>query len=1087
MPQRPLAVVYQTLNRTPSSTTPPDLNTLILGPCYDLKDYPDDAAEILLDSTYGRADQPSGGTDAYTPPTEGSDELTVVSYPGQNPGSIVDHGSVRVFLRQPRVIIGSTQAGQSPSLGTHVKTDETDQTLLAFPLVDIVALGVRPGDKVMLTSSRGTQSVVRTIASVGEPDGAGLATDTSLCRVTQNLPASDTHATGSVVCVAGSALVDGQTLIIDDGDTTVTFEFNNDAAVSGGHTSVPFTAMSTAEAVRDALVSLINASALHITATASGAATILLVNDIGGSEGNVAITETVMNAGFIATGMSNGAESSTTWAYNDAGECRIERALSNRELVDAAHDFITFPDVSNDTMVLKGGITLDTTLSPVPSVATPSPSDSTAALTLSYAGVYLSYRALRQDLQDVASYSKADITTAGAITSINGLGRVDARNPLAAGVRAALSASGTKPILAYGVSSDNTSGHLMAQANIESRKDAHLLVVLSSDADITASYKFSNDSLGDPTTALQSGVPQKLRCAIAGLVFPTVTTVYEGSLSGVAQQSGTATSKRRTLSILNACAVSVASVMPGDSVTIGCPANGAPAGWQNRRGVHTVGHVNNNYTDTPAEYPAGPSVIELIPGSSRWDDTSATSAGDVELLIKAPDGTVRVSKLGTADVTVNGGKIRWAMKAPTVEGGPYTVVYSSGSAARVSLSGFVITVTYVTGATTHNAVAALVLAHTVLSSLVTATVVSGGTAVINATVASTRIEVQSSVCTASIIVNDNLFDRLEDAGAQLLSAGVRAGDTLEIPINPNDYSPGAWDGRLLSLRVAQVLNENRVKLQVVSDDTGTAATELPHYYKRNVAGYLDNTAPNSIRYRIRRALSKDEQVEAIASYAQSFASKRVILVGPDLMDVDGLVDGSLPRSNPAVPALAGPQPGFYAAAVIGGACAGLPVQHGLSRLGLPGIKKLYHANGYFSETQLTHISNGGVFMLQQPHPTDLPSVIHQLTTDVSANETGELSVVRTIDFVSIAMLEAVDEFIGPYNVLPETQSDLLDVLNAEIRDLKSGYVDHIGAPLTEGTINTILVKEGARDRYEVNATLTVPGPVNGVDLRLVFN
>lgn len=1087
---RPLVTVYQEIAQPSTTPTTPDLDTIIVGPCYDIKDYPDDAAETLLDSAYGALEQPAGGGSAYAPPADGTEAVRVNAYPGQSPGSVVDHASVRVYFQTPRVILGSTQAGMTPTLGANVTTSESDRTLLNFPGGDVIARAIRAGDRVVVTSSRGTQTAVRTVMSVGEPNADRLATSVTHIRLTQALPAPDTKATGRITAIAGASIVDGEQFVLNDGvNSAVTFEFDSNASVTPSATlrAIVFTGAESATAMRDLIRTAINAApTLNITASVSGTTFVDLVNDIGGPEGNVAITETVANVGFIVTGMSGGAATSSSWAYNATGEARVERVLTNQEFVDAARSYITFPEPGSDTLVLKGGVTLPVSLTPFPSVSAPSPSTTTAARTVSYTRMYLAYRALRQDLQEPAKVTIDDVTSRAGISSINGVGRIDARNPLAAGLNLALQNAGAAPVWYIGVPSEDADGYTVARAAIESRRDFHCVIPLSMSPSVLAAESANVNNIADPNTSLREGVVQKFRVVLGSGELPTAKTVADGTINGVAQQPGTSTGKYRTLSVNATSTIDLRTVLPGDTVTFGLPSTGAPSGWQNRRGTHLVSHVNNNYTDTNPAYPANDSVFEIEPGTSRWDDTAATGPGDIEMVIRAPDGTVKVSKLGTLTVTVNSGNILWAMRNPTTVGGPYTVTYVAGSAASVAVVGFTITVTYVTGVTTHNDVAALVAAHPVLSGIVTAT--AGGTASnpINAASGPTAIEVASGVCTVEVVVNDNLFDRLEDTSATFLSSGVLPGDLIEIPIDVNNYAASAYDGRVLTLRIAQVLNEQRLLIANGRDDGPAAANELPHYYMRDYASRaIDNTAPNALRYRIRRALSKDDQVVALTSYAQGYRSKRVVLLWPSEVKVSGLLDGSLPRTSPTVRAPAGWQPGYYAACMIGGALAGLPPHHGLTNLGFAGISRLRYSSGYFTETQLTRLSDGGWFVLQQRRPTDLPSCLHQLTTDTTAVETGELSVVRTVDFVSLFLQDILEEYLGQYNVLPETSNEVYRALSDGIENLKSRKTAKIGAPLTDGSVTLIKVADFAKDRYQVYVNAQVPGPLNNVDLHVV--
>lgn len=1087
---RPLVTVYQEIQQPSGTPTTPDLNSIIVGPCYDIKYYPEDAGEILLDSTYGSPDRPAGGDDVYAPPATGETAVTVNAYPGQSPGSVVDHDSVRVYLGAPRVILGSTQSNLSSSLGSAVTTSESDRTLLTFPGGDLIAAGVRPGDRVVVTSSRGNQTAVRTVMTVGEPNADGLATDATKLRVTSALPTVDTKATGRIVTPDGSLVLDGEQFVLNDGtNPAVTFEFDTNASVTQTATlrQIVFTGAETATQMRALIKAAIDgAPTLNIDTSNYGTDGIDLINTVGGPEGNQAVTETVTDVGFVVTGMTGGATSASLWAYNATGEARVERTLANVELLDEDHEFITFPQPGSDQMVLKGGVSLDVTIAPVASVSTPAPTTSVASRRLAYAQIYLSYRALRQDLQEIGSVSGVDVVSRSGITSITGVGRVDARNPLAVGLKKALENSGTAPVMYFGVPSDDAGGHAVALAAMEARRDMWAVVPLTNDTSILASYKFGVDSLADPNAAIRDGVQQKFRGVLGSGVLPTAETVYEGTIHGVAQQPGTSSGKYRTISIDNAASFSLAAVLPGDLITIGLPSTGAPAGWQNRRGTHRVAHVNNNYTDTNPAYAGNQSVLEIEPGTSRWDDAVATGAGDVEIQIKGPDGTTRVSKLASITITQNSGQIRWSMRAPTVFGGPYTVAYVAGAAPAIAIAGFAITVTYVNNTTTHNAIKALANAHSVISGIVTTEVLANGTNTVTGAVTATAIELSASANAAEVVVNDNLFDRLEDAQATFLTSGVRAGDTIEIPIDANDYTSAAFDGRLHTYRVAQVINEQRILIQNGRDDSPSAANELPHYYMRDYAGrVIDNTVPNAMRYRVRRSLSKDDQVTTLTSLAQSFRTKRVTLVWPSEIELSDVPDGSLPRANAAVPEPSGWLPGYYASAVVGGALAGLPPQAGLTNLGFAGIRRLRYSTGYFNERQLSRLSDGGWFVLHQRRPTDLPVCLHQLTTDTTAVETGELSVVRNLDFVSMFLQDILEDFLGQYNVLPETSNEMYRAVSDGMQNLKGRRVARIGAPLVDGKVTLIKVADFAKDRYQMYVNVEIPKPVNNIDLYVV--
>jgi hypothetical protein len=1114
---KPLILIFQEIAQPSATPATPDLNAVIVGPAYDVLDYPDDGDQILLPSAYGQLEQDA----TYAPPATGIDAVTVLDggFPGQSAGARVDHGSARVTLRTPRVVLGSTylSSGIAPVLGTRVTTTAADRTLITFTSVttNLVQAGVQPGDRIILTSSSG-QTVARTIASVGEPNGDGLipAGNEALLRVTQQLPTPDATATGSMTAVAesalvgafatgsitvpaggGAALVDGETFTLNDGVNPATvFEFDRDGVVAGGRVAVPITPGWSASQVRDAMVTAINgvAGGLAITAAPGSGNTLNLTNDAAGAFGNVTITETVANAVFLVSGMTGGTTGADRWVYDALGEARIERTLSTRELTDPTRTLIVFPEPGSDKLVIKGGVTLSLPLTPRPTVATPSPSASTVTRALSYAQVYLGYRALRQDLQGVRSAVPTDQQTVNGIPTIRGIGKLDARNPLAVGVKLALDNGGNVPIYYYGVSADDSTGYANARARTASRSDLYVFVNLTQDLNVHAAAKAAFEQQASPIYARDRGVMQRFRIALGSVSLPVAQTVYEGSISGVSQTVGSAvTNLYRTISIDAAStgSVGVRSVVPGDSVTIGLIRTGTTA-WQNRRGTHRVGHVNSsvNYPN-----PGDPSALEIIPGTSRWDDTAAAGADDIEILVRGPDGTVKISNLARLDVSTGSGgtlgTIRFAMLAPTVTGGPYTITYAAGSALAITVVGFAITIT-VGGTTTHAQVAAAVAANATLSALMTAVVTAGGTNVVDpgtqSPVAPASIMPITGSCTAQVILNDALFNQLEDASATFLQAGVRAGDRVEIPLDPNDYGPSAFSGRVLSYPIATTLNENRFRIANGFDDAADTARELPHYFARDFQDrYVDITAPNAIDYRVRRTLTTGDQALALVAIAQSVRSKRLTLMWPDLVGVADLRDGSLPRTLPSVRTLAGYLPSYYLACAVAGVIAGTPPQMGLTNGTFIGVDRLKNASDMFSEEELSTISDGGFFVCTQEVEGALPSCNHQLTTDPTSLETGELSVVKNVDYLSVFYQALLKSFLGQYNNIPEALNEVYRAVQDNTTLLTGRFIQRIGPPLLSGSIISLAPSAAAADTAEMVFSARVARPLNNIAFHLV--
>lgn len=123
-------------------------------------------------------------------------------------------------------------------------------------------------------------------------------------------------ATATITCLAVADLVDGETVTLTDAaGTSLVFEFDDDASVTGDNVAVDISAATTAAEVATALASAINGEAILITATADGA-DVDLVQDTAGSAGNTAITDTVADADFLTPDFTGGDDKDVSSAAN---------------------------------------------------------------------------------------------------------------------------------------------------------------------------------------------------------------------------------------------------------------------------------------------------------------------------------------------------------------------------------------------------------------------------------------------------------------------------------------------------------------------------------------------------------------------------------------------------------------------------------------------------------------------------------------------------------------------------------------------------------------------------------------------------
>jgi len=216
-------------------------------------------------------------------------------------------------------------------------------------------------------------------------------------------------------------------------------------------------------------------------------------------------------------------------------------------------------------------------------------------------------------------------------------------------------------------------------------------------------------------------------------------------------------------------------------------------------------------------------------------------------------------------------------------------------------------------------------------------------------------------------------------------------------------------------------------------------------------------------------MSKTEQAEFIGAYAQSFAERRIVLIWPDEVEVS---------FNDTLILV----PGYFFSAGVAGLVAGQKPQQPLTNLSVAGFTGLRHSNRYFNETQLKILSANGVFIGEQVVETASPYIRQQRTTDISSILKNELSVVKTVDFVSKLFRQELDPYTGKYNITPE----LIDTVKVVIEGLFSRLKQqtNIGPVILSGRLISVTQDDVALDTLNVVVDIEVPVPANFIRVRI---
>ena len=220
-------------------------------------------------------------------------------------------------------------------------------------------------------------------------------------------------------------------------------------------------------------------------------------------------------------------------------------------------------------------------------------------------------------------------------------------------------------------------------------------------------------------------------------------------------------------------------------------------------------------------------------------------------------------------------------------------------------------------------------------------------------------------------------------------------------------------------------------------------------------------------FHIMHTLDKLEQAKTVADTSRGYGNPRFVNVWPDVCVVD---DRELP--------------GYFLGCALAGGIGGLPSHQGLTRLSISGIDAVKHSSDYFTQEHLDTIADGGTCIFVQASQTAPPHIRHQLTTDRSTLEFQELSFVKNFDYISYVCRDAMDQFLGQYNVTKGTLSALGTALRACLETLRLETFAKIGSRVVAFSITSIQQLEDVRDRVEMYADVQMPYPLNTIGLHL---
>lgn len=214
--------------------------------------------------------------------------------------------------------------------------------------------------------------------------------------------------------------------------------------------------------------------------------------------------------------------------------------------------------------------------------------------------------------------------------------------------------------------------------------------------------------------------------------------------------------------------------------------------------------------------------------------------------------------------------------------------------------------------------------------------------------------------------------------------------------------------------------------------------------------------------------SFNDVLNGVGNYAESLQNRRICVVYPDVAS-KVLSDG-----------LSYDLGDEFIACAVAGLKAGKPVQASLTKSTLTCFNELKGIK--MTRSQKNLLAAKGVMILEQPGgPGTAISVRHQLTTDMTNAQTREDSVVAIGDYCSMYLRTIASQYIGKYNITPDTITRIKGALAGAFNVLiKLGVI-------IKGGVTQLAQDEDNPDTLIITANAQPPYPCNYIEMTLFLD
>jgi hypothetical protein len=246
----------------------------------------------------------------------------------------------------------------------------------------------------------------------------------------------------------------------------------------------------------------------------------------------------------------------------------------------------------------------------------------------------------------------------------------------------------------------------------------------------------------------------------------------------------------------------------------------------------------------------------------------------------------------------------------------------------------------------------------------------------------------------------------------------------------------------------------------------------------NKVAYLEQSlaAPVAVAERVDviHDLSVQEQVNAIAAQAGSYASRRIYYIVPDVF---------IGNDNETYTA-------EFAAAALAGLRGSSVPQQGLTNIALNGFASVPATYNLYTPSQLDTIAGSGGLIITQEQANGEIFVRHQVSTNAATEDLNqtEMSITTNVDSIAYYFATLLKPYIGRFNVTDELVAVLRTQVESGLNYLGSFTQVGLLGPqldLERSEILTVQRHPTLRDRILIRVNLGVPAPLNNIELYLV--